>query len=194
MRKSINKHENSDVDLNEGENMDDMENNTTVTNVETVPLEPSHQPSELDLEYCAHLVVRAGRFLEMGDIAAAEKCLQQGLERVPEQPACVAYMAVCLAAGKRKFVTAEKLVKNIIRNNPHDPTAWYALGRINLLGGRREQAFRNFEKAKRFSKDDGAIEDSVNQMDPRRDPVLRFLPRNSFLNVVLGRIRSKFCC
>jgi len=158
---------------------------------ETATTKLADKASELDVDYCAQQVLRAGRFLEVGKIDAAEKCLRLGLERVPDHPECLAYLAVCLAAGKRKYVTAEKLVKNIIKNNPYDPTAWYALGRINLLGGRREQAFKNFERATRVSRDDVAIEIIVEQMDPRREPVLVFLSRNNFLNIMLGRLRSK---
>ena len=144
------------------------------------------------MDFCADRVRRAGKLLEKGNIKAAETVLQQGLTRVPEHAECVAYLAVCLAAGQRKYVTAEKLVKNIIKNHPYDPTAWYALGRINLLGGRREQAFKNFEMAVRVSCDDVQMEIIVEKMDPRRDPVLVFLPRDHFLNIMLGRWRSKF--
>lgn len=160
-------------------------------NTEYEPSKLANQPSEVDADYCAKQVRRAGKLLEKGNIAAAESVLRQGLERVPEHPECVAYLAVCLAAGQRKYVTAEKLVKNIIKNQPYDPTAWYALGRINLLGGRREQAFKNFDRAVKVSCADAKIEMAVEEMDPRRDPVLIFLPRDHFLNIMLGRMRSK---
>lgn len=161
------------------------------TNSEFAPTGLAAKASEVDMEFCAQLIQRAGRFLEEGDVEAAEASLRRGLERVPEHQECVAYMAVCLAAGKRKYVTAEKLVTNIINKNPYDPTAWYALGRVNLLGGRREQAFKNFEKAKRVSRGDRKIEVIVDDMDPRREPVMSFLPRNHIVNIWFGRLRSK---
>jgi tetratricopeptide (TPR) repeat protein len=157
-----------------------------------VPNKMTGQAKQVDLDFCAQQVERAGRFLEAGNIDGAEAALRQGLERMPENPECLAYLAVCLAAGKRKFVTAEKLVKNIIKNNPYDPTAWYALGRINLLGGRRQQAFKNFEQAKRVAHDDRDLEVAVEKMDPRKGSVIGFLPRNHFLNIWLGRIRAQF--
>lgn len=144
-----------------------------------------------DISYGASQVKRAGNLLEKGDLKAAEDCLRQALNRVPDHMGCRAYYAVCLAANKRKFVTAEKLVKNIIKDNPNDPTAWYALGRINLLGGRRSQAFKNFERAKRFSCNDIGVKALVEQMDSRRGPVISFLPRGNFLNIFLGQIRAK---
>jgi len=172
--------------------MSEIEIATDASTPEFVPNKMTGQVQEVDLDFCAQQVARAGRFLETGKISAAEAALRQGLERVPEHPECLAYLAVCLAAGKRKYVTAEKLVKNIIKNNPYDPTAWYALGRINLLGGRREQAFKNFEKATRVSRDDVQVELAVEKMDPRQSSVLKFLPRNHFLNIMLGRMRAQF--
>lgn len=174
-----------------GEIMAEVKNLTVATKRTFEPSKMTGQASGLDLDFCAQMVRKAGRYLEEGKIGAAEGCLRRGLERVPGHSECTAYRAVCLAAGMRKYVTAEKLVMDIIETNPYDPTAWYALGRINLLGGRREQAFKNFEEAKRVSCDDEDIETIVEKMDPRRGPVLGFLPRNNLLNIWLGKIRAQ---
>ena len=172
--------------------MKDMDVGRTATSRQFAPSKIANKPSDYDHDYADEQVRRAGRYLEAGRIDLAEACLRSGLERAPDHAECTAYLGVCLAAGQRKYVTAEKLVKNILASNPYDPTAWYALGRINLLGGRREQAFRNFAKAKQVSRDDAGVEKMVDQMDPRRPPVLTFLPRNNPLNVWLGRLRSHF--
>ena len=172
--------------------MADSESTGTMEDRRYAPSRMDSKASELDLDFCAQQVRRAGRFLELGKIEAAEASLHQGLDRVPEHPECVAYLAVCMAAGRRKYVTAEKLIKIILNKNPYDATAWYAMGRINLLGGRRKQAFKNFAKAKLVSRDDVNVEIAVEQMDPRQSPVLTFLPRDNFLNVFLGRLRSHF--
>lgn len=163
----------------------------TATNRAFAPSRLGKRASEADTDFCAQQVERAGRFLKQGRVDSAEAALRQGLERVPDHAECTAYLAVCLAAGQRKFVTAEKLVRNIISNNPYDPTAWYALGRVNLLGGRREQAFQNFRKARLVSRDDAQVAAIVAEMDPRRGPVLPFLSRDHFLNIILGRLRAK---
>ncbi len=172
--------------------MSGMKSTIFNTGSEFAPTGLAAKASEADLDFCAQVIKRAGRYLESGDVKAAEASLRLGLARVPEHPECVAYLAVCLAAGKRKYITAEKLVKNIINNNPYDPTAWYALGRVNLLGGRREQAFKNFEQAKTVSRGDQKIEGIVDEMDPRKKPVVPFLPRDNFVNILLGRLRSTF--
>jgi tetratricopeptide (TPR) repeat protein len=144
---------------------------------------------EVDAEFATEMVRRAKRLIEEGRHKDAELYLRQALERVPDHKECQAYIAVCLA-GKRKFVSAEKLAKNVIRNNPFDAIAYYALGRVNLIGSRRGSAFRNLEKARTLASGDREMEGAVNDLDPRRPPVIRWLPRNHFLNVMFGKWRA----
>lgn len=170
--------------------MSDTRSTGTATSHEFAPSRLASKPSGADLDFCTSQIKRAGTYLEKGRIDLAEACLKQALQRAPDHPECVAYLAICLAAGRRKYVTAEKLVQNILEINPYDATAWYARGRINLLGGRRKQAFADFAQARHVSCADAGVEAVVDQMDPRRGPVLPFLPRDHFLNIVLGRLRS----
>ena len=144
---------------------------------------------EVDSEFAAEMVRRAKRLIEEGRHKDAELYLRQALERVPDHKECQAYIAVCLA-GKRKFVSAEKLAKNVIRNNPFDAIAYYALGRVNLIGSRRGSAFRNLKKAHNLASGDREMEGAVKELDPRRPPVIRWLPRNHFLNITFGKWRA----
>lgn len=144
---------------------------------------------EVDMEFAAEMVRRAKRLIEENRHRDAELYLRQALERVPDHKECQAYIAVCLA-GKRKFVSAEKLAKNVIRNNPFDAVAYYALGRVNLIGSRRGSAFHNLEKARHLASGDLEMESEVSRLDPRRPPVIRWLPRNHFLNILFGKWRA----
>ena len=145
---------------------------------------------EVDMQFAEEMVRRAKRLIEENRHKDAELYLRQALERVPDHKECQAYIAVCLA-GKRKFISAEKLAKNVIRNNPYDPVAYYALGRVNLIGSRRGSAFRNLEKARNLSTGDRKMEGALDKLDPRRPPVISWLPRDNFLNIFLGKWRSK---
>ena len=144
---------------------------------------------EVDMEFAAEMVRRAKRLIEENRHKDAELYLRQALERVPDHKECQAYIAVCLA-GKRKFVSAEKLAKNVIRNNPFEAVAYYALGRVNLIGSRRGSAFRNLEKAHNLASGDTEMESEVRRLDPRRPPVFRWLPRNHILNIWFGKWRA----
>jgi len=141
-------------------------------------------------DFAMSRVRQAGRELETGHIGAAERLLREGLAKAPEHPECRAYLAICLAAGKRKYVTAERIARNLLQRNAYDPTAYYALGRINLLGGRRSVAFGHFARARALAVGDKDMLAEVARMDPRRPPVLRFLPRDHALNILFGRLRS----
>lgn len=145
---------------------------------------------ETDHEFAQDVAHRAGKMIEEGRHQAAEDLLHQGLERVPDNQDCLTQMAVCLAAGQRKFLSAEKLAKSIIRNNPFDARGYYALARINLIGSRRSSAFRNLDKAKSLATGDLKIEGTLANLDPRQSSVIPFLPRNNFLNIMLGRWRA----
>jgi len=145
---------------------------------------------EADQEFAQDMARRAGQMIEDGRHKAAEDLLHQALERVPDHQDCLTHMAVCLAAGQRKFVSAEKLAKNIIRKNPYDARGYYALGRVNLIGSRRGSAFRNLDKAKDLAAGDRKIEGTLANLDPRKPPVIPWLPRNNFLNIMLGRWRA----
>ncbi len=143
-----------------------------------------------DEEFASDMARRAAVMIEAGRHRDAEHLLHQGLERVPDHQDCLTHLAVCLAAGRRKFVSAEKLAKNLIRTNPYDARGYYALGRVNLIGSRRGSAFRNLEKARNLSGGDQKIDGAVSNLDPRRPPVISWLPRDNFLNILLGRWRA----
>lgn len=144
---------------------------------------------EVDSEFAAKIVRRAKRLIQSNRFKEAEGLLRQALERTPDHKECQALIAVCLA-GKRKFVSAEKLAKNVIRNNPFEAIAYYALGRVNLLGSRRGSAFRNLEKARNLATGDHELKGAVDELDPRRPPVIGWLPRNHFLNITFGKWRA----
>ncbi len=127
--------------------------------------------------------------LERGDHEAAERSLRQALARVPEHPGCLATLALCLAEGQRRYLTAERLAVRSIRVAPIEPWGYHALGRINLLGGRREQAFRYLKRANAYCPEDPRINADLQAMGRRRYPVLRALRRDHPLNVLLGRAR-----
>lgn len=146
---------------------------------------------EADNAFAAEAARRGARMIEEGRFKEAEEILRQGLERCVGHQDCMAHLAVCLAGGRRKFVSAEKIAKSMIRTNPYEARGYYALGRVNLLGSRRGSAFRNLEKAKAMAEGDDRLEGTLKKLDPRRPPVLSWLPRNNFLNIWLGRWRAR---
>ncbi|MHB8078129.1 MAG: tetratricopeptide repeat protein [Candidatus Krumholzibacteriia bacterium] len=128
--------------------------------------------------------------LERGDHEGAERALRQGLTRVPEHPGCLATLALCLAEGQRRYVTAERLAARAIKVAPGEASGYHALGRIYLLGGRKQQAFRFLMKAFTLSPGDPRVSNELQVMGRRRPPVFRALPRGHPLNMACGRWRA----
>jgi len=144
----------------------------------------------IDEEYVQSMLRKATVFIERKDFRAAEVYLQKALARVPKHPQCLAYMAICLAESKRRYVAAEKIATEAVRQQPENPRGHYALGRINLAGSRRRKAFQYFSQARSIAPTDEALAFDVQKLDPRRSPVIPFLSRNHFLNRYLGRARA----
>lgn len=132
--------------------------------------------------------LRAGRQLEDGQIRDAELTLRLALAKLPADPRCRSLLAICLATERGKLATAEKLARGVVSQDPDDAVARYALGRVLLETGQRRQAFREFSRARSLAGSDPALRASVRRQDPRRSPVITSLPRDHFLNVVLGRL------
>ena len=128
--------------------------------------------------------------LERGDHEGAERALRQGLLRVSEHPGCLATLALCLAEGQRRYVTAERLAARAIKVAPGEASGYHALGRIYLLGGRKQQAFRFLMKAFSLSPGDPRVSNELQVMGRRRSPVFRALPRDHPLNMTCGRWRA----
>ena len=157
-----------------------------------IPDGSATMPSCLDTEHLvAESLLRSALLsLDRGDHEAAERSLREGLARVPEHPACLATLALCLAEGQRRYVTAERLAARAIKVAPAQPAGYHALGRIYRLGGRKQQAFRFLVKARNLAPGDVRVADELSAMGRRRPPVIPALARGHPLNVSLGRVRT----
>ncbi len=144
-----------------------------------------------DSQFASAMAQRAVLLIDKGKVRAAEKCLRVGLERSTEHPECLSYLAICVAMRDRKFVTAEKLAKQVVQRFPEEGRAHYALGRVNLAGARRKFAFRHFERSRSLAPDDELLAEDLDRLEPRRLPILTFLPRHHPLNHFLGWLRAR---
>jgi tetratricopeptide (TPR) repeat protein len=141
--------------------------------------------------FVSTMLRKAIRNIEKDNYRTAEQLLRQALEQAPDHPECLAYLAICLAASQRRYVTAEKLAKQVIVKHPYSAQGYYALGRVNLLGARRKEAFRLFARANKLVLGNAEMETELRKVDPRRSPVIRSLPRNHALNIHLGKLRYR---
>lgn len=151
-------------------------------------LSPADYRDSADRQQVREWGLRAGRQLEDGLVRDAELTLRLALAKLPGDTRCRSLLAVCLATGRGKLATAEKLARGVLAQDPDDAVARYALGRVLLQQGQRRQAFREFARARALAAGDRSLRDTVARQDPRRSPVLPGLARDHVLNVMLGRL------
>lgn len=125
-----------------------------------------------------------------GDLEGAEKRFQRILGDNAEDPEALAGLAICIAQGSSRFVSATKLANRAVRLAPKSPAGYYALGIIHLLGSKLEQGYRYLMKAKHLAPKDPRVDAGFELFDQGRDPVISDLSREHPLNRALGRVRS----
>lgn len=124
------------------------------------------------------------------DLEGAENRFQRILGDNPEDPEALAGMAICIAQGTSRFVSATKLANRAVRLAPKSPAGYYALGIIHLLGSKLEQGYRYLMKAKHLAPKDPRVRAGFEMFDHGRAPVISDLSREHPLNRALGRVRA----
>jgi tetratricopeptide (TPR) repeat protein len=132
---------------------------------------------------------RANELLEKGDYGRAETILRQLVAESPEEPEYLTSLALCLALGPGKFVTAEKLAQRAKRLAPHRGCGWFALGYINLLGSRLEKGYLYLNEGRRRAPRDPRLDYGLEIWHLRRPPVISDLGHEHLVNRVLGLLR-----
>ncbi len=134
-------------------------------------------------------VIAAYGLLFDGDRSGAEQRFQRILRDTPRDADALAGLAVCVAEGTGRFVSATKLATEAVRLNPQSPAGYYALAYIHLMGSRLEQGYRYLMKAKKLAPRDPRLESGFDLFDRERPPVVSDLSRSHPLNVVLTGAR-----
>jgi len=92
--------------------------------------------------------------LEKRGYEKASEYLAEALALVPEHPGCLAALALCLAEGQHKYLTAEKLARRAVCLAPRSAHGYHAIGRIYTYGGKLAQARDNLRRAQLLSPND----------------------------------------
>ncbi len=98
----------------------------------------------------ATLLHQAARSRAEGDYEEAEKLLCKAIAQAPGHTRCLLELALCLAEGPGRFVSAEKLARRAMYQEPENPDCYFVLGKVNLLGHRHERAARYLDQALRL--------------------------------------------
>ena len=134
----------------------------------------------------------ANRLLERRDYDAAEKILTRLVKEHPRDPEPFASLAVCVAAGRGQFATAEKLAKRSRALAPRRGCGWFALGYVNLLGSRIEKGYRYLEEGRRRDPRDPRLNWGKRVCEARRPGPIADLTRHNPLNRAFTAIHRVF--
>jgi predicted Zn-dependent protease len=134
---------------------------------------------------------QALEFLSRSQTHAAMAKLEAALRIAPRNSRYLSMYGLCVAIERGDHESAARLCEHAIRLDPSDPVNRVNLGRVYRLEGRNRDAYDQFIGAWEVDKSHPAPATELSRMGIRRPPVLRFLPRTNWLNVCLGRLRSR---
>jgi tetratricopeptide (TPR) repeat protein len=132
--------------------------------------------------YAETLLLEAHFLLERTHYDEAEHVLARALSLAPEHPGCLTNLAICLAKGRRRFVSAERLARRAIQLAPHDAGGYDALGRVYHEAGRLHDARRYYQKARALAPDDGRIRLRLEALGRTGSRLVPWLPEKNPLN------------
>ena len=103
----------------------------------------------------------------------------------------LSYYGLCLAHSGNQRHDAISLCRQAAEIETFNPDLRLNLGRVLLQAGRKREAFKAFASGLRQEPSHEALRQEIRRMGVRKKPVLRFLPRNNPVNILLGRLRAR---
>ena len=114
----------------------------------------------------------------------AGKYLTEALALARKNPQILAALAICLAEGESKFLSAEKLARRAICLSPRHPDGYYAIGRIYMLGGKWAQARDNLRRAAMLAPHNQKIRSHLKQLEKRKAKADKFRLQRNLAGVI----------
>jgi len=115
----------------------------------------------------------------------------EALVRSSNHPQVLAWLGYCLAKEKRNYSRALVLCTSAVDTAPDDPDLYLALGRVYRLSGRRYQALTALRKGLKMGRHELLVKE-LNSMGLRKEPVFGALDRANKLNIMAGRVMTRF--
>jgi tetratricopeptide (TPR) repeat protein len=129
--------------------------------------------------------------LRRNHLSLAAEALREGLRRSPDHPLTLSYYGLCMARLETNYAEALRLCKRAANLDPYDPALLVNLGKVYRLIGDRGAAYRSLRAAWALDRRHHPTMLELARMGMRRKPVLGWLARDHFLNVMLGKLRAR---
>jgi predicted Zn-dependent protease len=103
---------------------------------------------------------------------------------------CASYYAYCVAKERGHVKKGIALCREALEKEPGSPVHYVNLARIHLLGRNQDDAITVLRDGMQHAPDP-EINDLLDQIGVRKQPVVSSMPRDSFVNKYLGLLLSK---
>ena len=134
-----------------------------------------------------------GRVRDALPLLASAVKIQQGFDGSGFiQATYRSYHGLCQVLAGSEMYRGLRDCRRASKSDPTNPAILFNLGRAALVLKRRKEAHRAFQRGLQVQPGHPGITRALKTMGVRRRPFLDFLPRGSFVNVMLGRMCTWF--
>lgn len=104
----------------------------------------------------------------------------------------LSYLGYGMASQRRQVRDGRELCRRAAASDFYQPEVLYNLARVEHLANNRREAVKALEAGLNLDPDHAGMLKLKKDVGVRKKPVLGFLARDNFLNVLLGRLRHLF--
>jgi tetratricopeptide (TPR) repeat protein len=134
-------------------------------------------------------IAAARRLLDEGDAEAAMQRLRPIFDEDRAQAQVRSWYGLTLGLSRRRYHEALALCQSAVKQEFFNPELYVNVAQLNLAFGFKAESLRYLRRARMIDPGNQTIRRLLEDLGPRRDPVLRFLPRGHILNRWLGSVR-----
>lgn len=117
--------------------------------------------------------------------------LKSAVDLEKTNPFFLSYLGLTMAMTDGNPAEAEDLCYDAVRKQRNQPELYLNLAEVYRLNGKKEDAIETLTNGLKLTKRDARLAAALRKMGMRQPPVLTFLDRKNFINVQLGKLRSK---
>lgn len=132
------------------------------------------------------LYTKGVEHLSQGNTLSALSCFEKALKQ-EDSPHIWSHFALCIAKERGQIRKAMLLCKEAIEREPDNSVHYLNLGRIYLFTHKKAEAITILREGLNHEPNEQIV-DELNNLVPRKPPVIQFLNRNNPINKYLGII------
>ncbi|MDP6977771.1 MAG: tetratricopeptide repeat protein [Myxococcota bacterium] len=129
---------------------------------------------------------------DAGNYEPAREHFQSAVDSDPENARARSYLGVCLAICERRFEDGLALCTSASKQEFFNPEVYLNLARVHLHFGFKAEGRRFLLRGQMIDPANGEIQQALDGLGRRVEPVLGFLPRRHFVNRWLGSAKHVF--